>query len=143
MLLRYSNYSLKHAIDVSQHVVIPETQHAIALCRQIGIALFVVKSFRVLAAIHFDNQAMFATNKVHNERTNGFLADEFQSSDLACAQSLPEVLFGVGGVFGGACGSVLFWSGLDRAFVSAPHPTCFASRPLPACGERLGQRKEQ
>ena len=43
------------------------------------------------------------------------LTDEFQSCSLACAQALPKLLFGVGRVFNAMFGSVLFWSGLDRA----------------------------
>jgi hypothetical protein len=50
----------KNLVSVGQHLIIPESKHAIAARSEVGCADFVVaRSIRMLAAIDFDYQSAF------------------------------------------------------------------------------------
>jgi hypothetical protein len=70
-----------------QHVIIPESQHPITSGVQPACTLLVIiLSFRVLAAIHFDNHATLEAYKIHDIATNRLLAPEFRAPNLAALE---------------------------------------------------------
>jgi hypothetical protein len=72
-------YRFHHTIDVLQHVVVPETQDAIALRLKINGSLRIPDNvFRliVLRAIDLDDEALFVARKVSKVRPDGGLSPE-------------------------------------------------------------------
>ncbi len=57
---------LRDALKIIQNIIIPETQDAKALIRQILVAPFILRIFCMLTTIGFDNQAMLKTDKIDN-----------------------------------------------------------------------------
>jgi hypothetical protein len=64
--------------DILQDFIVPETEDAVAAFYEPSIAFSVAAIFRVLATIDLDHQPLFATNKIHDIGSNGFLTHEFK-----------------------------------------------------------------
>ena len=68
-----------HAIDVLQHIIVPEAQDATALRSKISGSLCIsgnVLRLIVLRAIDLDDEAPFMAGEVSEEGTNGGLSPE-------------------------------------------------------------------
>ena len=89
----------KHAFYVCQYVIVPETQHAVSPGLQmLHAALVVIRLIRRLAAIPFDDQQRFGAGEIGDLVIDVVLAAELVAGQLAVAQVVPELLFGVGHV---------------------------------------------
>jgi hypothetical protein len=51
---------------------------------------------RVLAAVEFDSQALFETNKIHDVNSDRLLATKFVGVETAITQCVPEFALGSG-----------------------------------------------
>ena len=71
---------LPNAFDVSQHLTIPEPQHAVAMFEEPLIADGVASAFGVLAAIDLDHEPFLSTDKIDDIRSDRLLTDEFEST---------------------------------------------------------------
>ena len=86
--------ALCNSLGIRQDVIVPEPQDAIALSFQPAATLFVVRDLlRMLPAIHFDDQPMFETDKIHDERADRLLASKLRGSDLTALELLPQPPF--------------------------------------------------
>jgi hypothetical protein len=66
----------QNAVDVSSHVVIPKSQHTIAVIVEPLVADDIAFISRVLAAINLNDKAMLPTDKISDIRADRFLAYE-------------------------------------------------------------------
>ena len=84
-------YRLLDCLDISQDVLIPESQDAEPLsfqpCRPVCIRCDL---FRMLASIYFDNQSLLKTYKINDVRAQWLLPPELLSLQLSEANVLPQ-----------------------------------------------------
>ena len=73
LLLQLFGYGLKNSVHISQNIIVPEAKHPIASCLQKGRSRVSLAAC-VLAAIHFDNQLVIATQKIADVWPNRHLA---------------------------------------------------------------------
>ena len=83
-----------HAVQVVQHVVVPEANYAKALALQVGGSRGITLG-RVLAAVNFDDQAPLGAEEVDDVAVDLDLLAEFEAMELATAEDAPELSFGV------------------------------------------------
>jgi hypothetical protein len=79
----------KDAFEVTEHIVIPESKHAVTLLTQGKIANCVRSRFIVLPAVDFNNQTSFAANKIADIADYRDLSSELVSVDLTIANPIP------------------------------------------------------
>jgi len=75
---------LHHALDIPQHIVVPEAQHAIAARLEIGGSLGIAHEacgFIMLAAVHFNDQAHGMTGEISEVGSDGCLTTEVRATD--------------------------------------------------------------
>ena len=89
---------LHHALDIAQHVIVPEPQHTIAARSSSAVRRVARESrgFIVLSAIEFDDKTRGVTGEVREVWTNRCLTAEMGTCDCQVAQMLPKDAFGVG-----------------------------------------------
>ena len=86
----------KHRVDLPHDFVIPESENTVTQHIQISGALVVLGNHRtMLSAVDFNNQLSFEANEIDNVRRDRILPTKFESAELACAQILPELSFGI------------------------------------------------
>jgi len=68
---------------VGQDIGIPESQYLITVRGECGVAHAVSDIIRVLSAINFDNESFLATNEIHDIWSDGFLANEFETTQVS------------------------------------------------------------
>ncbi len=74
---------LKDAVEVAEDVVVPETNHLVAMLKEEGRALCVgVLPGSMLAAIELDDQATLDTAEVDDERPDRVLPPELDAHQL-------------------------------------------------------------
>jgi hypothetical protein len=61
----------------------------ITVCGEHPIAGVVAPILCVLASIHFDDELFFSTNKIYDEATDRFPADELESAQASVTQCEP------------------------------------------------------
>jgi hypothetical protein len=71
---------LQDALDVFEHLVIPDPDDAIAKCVQLSVALSVGRTIGMLTAIDLDDKPAPATKEIHVEGPDRFLADELEAA---------------------------------------------------------------
>jgi len=81
----YIQNRLKHCIRLSQHVVVPEPQHAIPLGRKPGIARSVSRIINVLSPIELNHQPALKADEVCDVRANRLLTTELHSLNTPAA----------------------------------------------------------
>jgi hypothetical protein len=125
------------AVRIVQHLVVPESQHAVALALQEpSAARFLFRRRIVLAAIDFDDQSRLVANKVGNEAPDRHLTAKSISFGLARSQHPPELFLGFGHLAAerpGALVGALGWPLIhcrSGPFAASPPP-----RPSPIKGE--------
>ena len=65
--LQSAHDRLEHAVDVFEHLIVPESQHAVAVSFQIGAPLqFICRDFCMLAAVEFNNEAFLQAAEVND-----------------------------------------------------------------------------
>jgi len=90
LLFEFRQQRLENAIEILDHIIVPDTDHPITERAKGAIAVPVVAAFRVLAAVELDNQAPLAANEVDEILTDGLLADEFEAAQLPAAKACPQ-----------------------------------------------------
>jgi hypothetical protein len=81
---------LENPIEVVNHFVIPETDHAIADGAQLSVALLVLRAVRMLAAVKLNDHAPFAAHEVGVIAPDRLLADKFEAAKLPTANLCPQ-----------------------------------------------------
>jgi hypothetical protein len=114
---------LQHAVDISNHVVVPKAQDAVAMLDQPLIACGVALVGGVLSTIDFNDQPALAADEVDNERSHWLLADEFLAVNGATAQPIPKLEFGMGGLMPEAAGA------FGRDLVGSAYAAISLTRP--------------
>ena len=89
----------KHAVDVSEHVVIPEAQYAIALRLEKPRSLRVApRLLVVLPAVDFDDQTCVMADEINDIATEVNLATKMRSFQREAVTEIPpESALRVGG----------------------------------------------
>jgi hypothetical protein len=120
-----------NAIEILQHVVIPETKHVETLTLQVRGSGRVALN-RMLAAINFDNQASLGTQKVNDISIDLHLATESKTRELAITKDAPQIALGVGRILAkrSCFAGQMMWS-----CQNAPSPRRCRADPLPQRGE--------
>src|SRR4051812_15998787 len=118
---------LHHTLDIAEHVVVPETQHAIAARVQLRGPLRIrcdATCFIVLSTIEFDHKPGAMTGEVREVGADGCLPAKVRAVDRQITQVLPQHALGIGRLVthraGARYASVTF-SDLELAS-KAPHP---------------------
>ena len=89
---------LHHTLDVSENIVVPETDHAVAALLQLGGSSRIAhKAGRlvVLSAVEFDHQARGVACEVREVRTDRCLATEVRTINGKMPQVLPQHAFSI------------------------------------------------
>jgi hypothetical protein len=91
---------LKYRVDISQYVVIPESQHPISEPAQKSSSLLIV-SFLIgmLSAIDFDHQLGVQAKEVDDVRLDGLLPPKLRPGESAIAQVVPKDILGIRLIF--------------------------------------------
>jgi hypothetical protein len=85
-----------HALDIPEHLVIPEAKHAVAVRLKIPCQLLIGRAVGMLAAIDLDDNPRLVTGKVREIRTNRRLPAKVGPAWRNPAQILPKLFFGIG-----------------------------------------------
>ena len=80
---------LQNVIRALKHVVVPEMQHAVTFGAHPAIALCIVSGFKVLTAVHLNDQALFQAYEVRDVPANRLLSAKSSAFDLALTQAQP------------------------------------------------------
>jgi hypothetical protein len=91
MLFEFRQQRLENAIEILEHIIVPDTDHPIIERAKCAIAVPVVAAFRVLAAVEFDNQAPLPADKVHVIAIDRLLADKFEAAELSSRMRVHSV----------------------------------------------------
>jgi hypothetical protein len=81
---------LQNALDVFEYLIVPDADNTIAECVQLGVALSISRTVRMLTAINLHDDPTLATKKIHVETTDWFLADKLEPAQSAISQPEPE-----------------------------------------------------
>ena len=81
---------LENAVDIPHHVVVPETQCAVAAFDQPLVSDRIARVDRVLPAVNFDDHALLAADEVHDIWTDRFLANKLVTIERSRAKTIPE-----------------------------------------------------
>lgn len=87
---------LQHPVDISQHLVVPEADHPVAVSFDDAGAVGVGGALRVLPAVEFDGEAQTAAGEVGDEIADGKLPRELRALEATGAQVQPQALFRFG-----------------------------------------------
>ena len=68
---------LPDAFDIAQHLVIPESQHTIAMFAEPSIAHGVSSALGMLATVNLDDQPFLSTDEINDVPSDRLLTDEF------------------------------------------------------------------
>jgi len=94
--------ALHHAVDIRQHVIIPEAQYFIALtfqpCRSLRVSDYRL-IMCMLSAIAFNHEFGGVTGEVGDEISNGGLSPEMKAGGFKLPQFALEMFFCIGLVF--------------------------------------------
>lgn len=85
------------AVSVLHDIVVPETDHAVAVGFDDLGPYRIGGAARVLASVTFDGEAQAAAGEVRDEVSDRVLAGELDAQ-LFCAQSRPQTALGIGHV---------------------------------------------
>jgi len=81
------NNFFNDGINITEHIVIPKSQHTKSLRSKPLVAQLVfVSLFSMLTTVDFDYQTCFQTNKIHNISIDWKLAAKLASIDLPFPQ---------------------------------------------------------
>jgi hypothetical protein len=81
----------QHSIDVSEHIIVPESKYLETLAPQISLALAVVRSARcVLPTVRFYDESSSYANEIGDVWTYRYLTPKLVTEQSSIAQSMPE-----------------------------------------------------
>jgi hypothetical protein len=129
--------NLNHAFDVSEHIIVPEAKHAVAVGLEVPCPSLIACAVGMLAAIDFDDDPRPVKCKVREIRTNRRLPAKVR----ALRRKLPKILpfFSIGRVvtkFARARYAVIDW---PRCSMKHRPPTPAPSPPRAGGGEQMRQ----
>jgi hypothetical protein len=87
-----------NAIDVREHVIIPEPPRAIAIRFEIPRAYFVGRTKGMPSTIEFDDNSKLMAGEVSEIRADRCVAPKVTFLERRLSQILPKLLFGFGHV---------------------------------------------
>jgi hypothetical protein len=87
--VKHTRNGVENAGWVFQDFAVPETQHPEAEAAQVGVATLVIFAERVLASISLNDEPLFQTSEVDDERRNYVLATELGGGHAVVAQHGP------------------------------------------------------
>src|SRR5215472_7084020 len=64
LLCEFAKEHAENTVQILNNIIVPDAHNTITESAQLAVALPVFGSFRVLAAVEFDNQAPLAANKI-------------------------------------------------------------------------------
>jgi hypothetical protein len=83
--------TLQNSFDVGADLMVPEPQHVVSrMVQKIGSTFVVGQFVRVLRTIDLDNELRLWAEEIDEEWTDGMLAAELESIELAAAQARPQ-----------------------------------------------------
>ena len=88
-----------HSVDFSQDLIIPEAKHSIAMRIEESGAVCIGSDslgFAMLAAIHFNDDALLVAREVDEVGTDRRLATEMRAFCRQASQVPPELSLGIG-----------------------------------------------
>src|SRR5437763_4941296 len=86
----------QHTVSICQHIVIPETEHAVIFTREISVSDDILCALRMVSAIDLNNQSSIAADEIRNERPDRFLPDKLEPAQPPIAESKPQFPLGIG-----------------------------------------------
>jgi hypothetical protein len=88
---------LQHAVDVAEHIVIPEAQNAISRpLKEFGSSAIGLFPNRMLPTIDLNHQTVIMADEIGNEPINRHLSPKLDPLDLGIPTFLPEQFLGIG-----------------------------------------------
>lgn len=87
---------LQHPVDIRQHLIVPEADHAVAVGFDNSRAVRVSLAFGMLPAIELDDDPQTSAGEVCDEIAYRKLPRELHSLKIAVAQMQPQLLFRFG-----------------------------------------------
>ena len=88
----------QHGPGIAQHVIVPETENAVAGLSQVSRPSHVgCATNHVLRAVKLHDQSALQTDEVHDVAANRVLSSELETSESAVPQMLPDQLFSISG----------------------------------------------
>src|SRR6266568_1196761 len=132
---------LHHALDIAQHVIVPETQHAIATRFKIGSTSRIARHphrFVALSTVDLDHKSGGVAGEVSKIRTDGRLTAKVRANDRQMTQVPPQHALGIGRNVthrAGAWHTNITFSLTQRLLQEPPTP-----RPLPTASRGEGRR---
>jgi hypothetical protein len=81
---------LQNAVDIAEHIAVPNPDRPISKLAQHGIALAIGGAVRMLAAIDLDNEMQIATDEVCDVGSDRLLPYELETAELPVAQMPPK-----------------------------------------------------
>src|SRR5262245_15773565 len=97
-VLQSVNDDMHDAFNISEHVVVPESQHAVSIVTQISLPLAIAKrvlGLAMLSAVKFDDHPRRVACEIRKIRSDGCLASKMRSLDFNSTQVPPQLSFGV------------------------------------------------
>jgi hypothetical protein len=94
-LRKRSGNDFKHTTNITQNIVVPESEHPIMMRDQPLVAKAISQTVRMLTTIHFDDQMSFAANQVNNIGADGLLPNKFMPIQRPRTETMPQRIFGV------------------------------------------------
>ncbi len=86
----------QHAFDVFRGIIIPETNHGIAMCRNHFCSGLIGKALAMLATIQLHHQFRATTGEIRDRGADGKLPDELVVFQLRSTEARPESCFRFG-----------------------------------------------
>lgn len=129
---------------VLQNVIIPKSQNSIIMINQPCVTHDIARVVGVLPTVDLNNKSRLATDEIDRVGTDRLLPNELITVEASRPELVPQRIFSISG-----CPSKLsrarrvLFSGFTQ-FAMPPHPASSLrddSRPLPASGERLRERR--
>src|SRR5215471_9033143 len=96
-MTRSSDDRFKNAVDIAEHVVVPETQNKVAISLQICCSSRILSGeFGVLPTIKLKDQTSGLATEIHHIGFDQHLPSKLQPIEPAISQSEPQCAFSVG-----------------------------------------------
>jgi hypothetical protein len=84
----------KNPRQIAQHVVVPEAEDAISLIAKPFVSWGIPRIGRVLTAVDFDHQAVFATDEIRDVWSDRLLPHKLEAVQTAIADGAPKARLG-------------------------------------------------
>jgi hypothetical protein len=127
----------EHAVDIRHHVIVPKSQHAVAVRPQIFISLRItrrLRRFAMLSAIQFNRETPRMARKVDKVRSDRRLPAKMRTVHRKATKPSPQFAFSIGRVASQLASSwhpsIRFTQRTHSSVLVEPPPTPDPSPPL-------------